>query len=102
MQNKDTSEMMRIPEITTGELETAINRLKKKAHLQIATESEPKTTKHATQIFNEIVKQNEFTTEAWRKVRIKVIHNKGHVEDVRNYRQICSLPALCKLFTTIL
>ena len=30
VQNKDTSEMLRIPEITTGELETAINRLKKR------------------------------------------------------------------------
>ena len=28
------------------------------------------------QIFNEIVKQNEFTPEAWRKVRINVIHKK--------------------------
>ena len=34
------------------------------------------------QIFNEIVKQNEFTPEAWKKVRIKVIHKKGDVEDV--------------------
>ena len=29
------------------------------------------------QIFNEIIKQNEFTPEAWKKkVRIKVIHKK--------------------------
>ena len=54
------------------------------------------------QIFNEIVKQNEFTPEAWRNVRIKVIHKKGDVEAVGNYRPICSLSALYKLFTTIL
>ena len=30
VQNKDTSETLRIPEITTEELQTAINRLKKK------------------------------------------------------------------------
>ena len=30
VQNKDTSEMRRIPEITTEELQTAINRVKKK------------------------------------------------------------------------
>ena len=35
-------------------------------------------------------------------MRIKVIHKKGYVEDVKNDRPICSLPALHKLFTTIL
>ena len=52
------------------------------------------------QIFNEIIGQNEFTPETWKKVRLKVIHKKGDVEDVKNYRPICSLPALYKLFTT--
>ena len=54
------------------------------------------------QIFNEIIKQNEFTPEAWKKVKIKVIHKKGDVENVGNYRPICSLPALYKLFSTML
>ena len=54
------------------------------------------------QIFNEIIKRNEFTPEDWKKVKIKVMHKKGHVENVSNYRPICSLPALYKLFSTIL
>ena len=54
------------------------------------------------QIFNEIVKQNEFTPEAWKKVKIKVIHKKGDVETVGNYRPFCSVPALYKFFSTIL
>ena len=54
------------------------------------------------QIFNEIVKQNEFTPGTWRKVRKEVIHKKCDVEDVGNNRPICSLHALYKLFTTIL
>ena len=33
---------------------------------------------------------------------IKVIHKKGDVENVSNYRPICSLSALYKLFSTIL
>ena len=54
------------------------------------------------QIFNEIIKQNEFTPESWKKVKIKVLHKKGDVENVGNYRPICSLPTLYKLFSTIL
>ena len=53
-------------------------------------------------IFNEIIKQHEFTPEAWKKVKIKMIYRKGGVENVENYRPICSLPALYKLITTIL
>ena len=54
------------------------------------------------QIFNEVIKRNNFTPEEWKKVKIKVIYKKGDVEDVSNYRPICSLPAMYKLFSTIL
>ena len=33
---------------------------------------------------------------------MKVIHKKDDVENVSNYRPICSLPALYKLFSTIM
>ena len=99
-----------IPEITTEELQTAINKTQKKANPQTAKEFEPKTSKHATmrrreivrQIFNEIFKRNNYTPEEWKKVKIKVIHKIGDVENVSNCRPICSLPALYKLFSTIL
>ena len=54
------------------------------------------------QIFNEVIKRKEFTPEDWKKVTIKVIHKKGDVVNVSNYRPICSLPALYKLFSTFL
>ena len=60
------------------------------------------TREMVRQIFNEIVKRNVFTPEDWKKVTVKVIHKKGDVENVGNYRPICSLPALYKLFSTIL
>ena len=44
------------------------------------------------QIFNEVIKRNNFTPEEWKKVKIIVIYKKGDVEDVSNYRPICSLP----------
>ena len=82
----------------------------KKVNHQTATGFEQKTSKLATmrrkemvrQIFNEIIKQNEFTLEAWKKVKLKVLHKKGDVENVGDYCPISSLPALYKLFSTIL
>ena len=35
-------------------------------------------------------------------MKIKVIHKKGDVKNVSNYRPVCSSPALYKLFSTIL
>ena len=46
--NNNTNEMTIIPEITTEELRTAINKVKKKANPKTATESELKTSKRAT------------------------------------------------------
>ena len=60
------------------------------------------TSEKVRRIFNEIIKRNESTPEAWKKMKIKVIYRKGDVEIVGNYRPICSLPALYKLFSTIL
>ena len=54
------------------------------------------------QIFNEVIKRNNFTPEEWKKVKIKVIYKKGDVEDVSNYRPICSLLSMYKLFSTIM
>ena len=45
--DNNTNEMTRIPEITTEELRTATNKLKK-ANPQTATESEQKTSKQLT------------------------------------------------------
>ena len=53
------------------------------------------------QIFNQVMKQEDSAPETWRIIRIKVVYKKGHVEEVRNYRLICTLPALYKLFSTL-
>ena len=54
------------------------------------------------QIPNEVLRQEDYTPEAWRRLRIKkVIYKKGAVEEARNYRPICALPALFQLFSTL-
>ena len=109
MQYNNTEERTRIPEITTEELQTAIDKLKKGKspdsngiRAEDITACDYETREMVRQIFNEITKRNEFTPKDWKKVTIKVIHKKGDVENVSNYRPICSLVALYKLFSTIL
>ena len=45
----------------------------------------------------EDIKACDEETEAWKKVKIEVLHKKGDVETVGNYCPTCSLPALYKL-----
>ena len=103
----EISEDRRIPEITTEELQNAITKPKKGKSPEsngIRAEDicDDETREMVRQLFNEIIKRNNFTPDEWKKVKIKVIYKKGDVENVSNYRPICSLPALYKLFSTIL
>ena len=74
--SSNTNVKVRIPEITTEELRTAINKLKKSKspdsngiRAEDIKACDDETREMVRQIFNEIVKQNEFTPEAWKKVR---------------------------------
>ena len=61
-----------------------------------------KTKEMMRKIFNEVLKQEDCTSTTWRRIRMKVIHKKGDVEGAGNYRPICTLPALYKIFSTLL
>ena len=81
MHNNSTDDMTRIPEITTEELRTAINKLKKGKspdsngiRAEDIKACDDETRGMVRQIFNEIIMRKEFTLEAWKKVKIKVIH----------------------------
>ena len=72
--NNNTEETTRMPEITTEELQTAINKLNKgkspdsngiRAEDIKACDNE--TREMVRQIFNEIIQRNEFTPEDWKK-----------------------------------
>ena len=109
MHISDTEEMTRKPAITSEELQDAIRKLTKGEspdsdgiRAEDIKAGDEETKELVRQIFNEIIRHNEFTLEAWKKVKMKVLHKKGVVENVGNYRPICSLLALYKLFSTIL
>ena len=64
--------------------------------------SDETTKEMIRQIFNEVIKQEDCTLETWKRIRIKVIYNRGNVEEVGSYRPICTLPALYTLFSTVI
>ena len=75
--------MKEIPEITTDELQTAINRLTKGEsadgngiRAQDIKACDEETKEMVRQIFNEVIKQKECKPEAWRRIRTKGIHKK--------------------------
>ena len=105
----DSSQKGKIAEFTKEEIDAAIHRLKKgKARdssgvraeqLKICSEE---TKEKIRIIFNDIAQQEDFIPDSWRKIRIQVIHKKGSRDDPGNYRPICGLPILYKLFATVL
>ena len=107
--SEDTDQDDYMEEFTTEEIQNAIDRLKKgKAkdsngiraeQLKLCSEE---TKEEIREIFNEIAQQKDFTPKSWRKIRIQVIHKKGDREDAGNYRPICGLPILYKLFAIVL
>ena len=102
--------MKKIPLITDEEIQAAISKLKKgKASDNNGIRAEDvkncdvATKETIKQIFNEVLKQESCNPEIWRRIRIKVIHKKKtNEEDFGNHCPICTLPALHKLFWTIL
>ena len=91
-----------IPEFTTSEIQDAIDRLNSGVRAEQLKNCSDRTKPKIRQIFNEILRQRDCTPKTWRKIRLQVIHKKEDREDAGNYRPICSLPVLYKLFATIL
>ena len=102
---KDPEQNDFIKEFTTNEMQDAIDRLKKgkaKDSNGIRAEQFKKCSDDTTEKIRTIAQQEDFTPKSWRKIKIQVIHKKGDREDADNYRPICSLPVLYKLFATVL
>ena len=80
----DESDEERIPEITPGEIQAAICKLKSGKspdgngiRAEDIKDCSEETREMMRQVFNEVIKRNNFTPEEWKKVKIKVIHKKG-------------------------
>ena len=101
--------MEKNPEFIMEEMQAAIDRLKRGKsgdsngiRAEDIKGCDEETKEWIRQIFNGALQQKDCTPETWRKIQIKVICKKGDVQDARNYRPICTQPALYKLFSTLL
>ena len=108
-EDEENEQSAKIKEFTTEEIQNAIDRLKKgKAKDSNGIRAEQlklcsdETKEEIRTIFNEIAQQEDFTPKSLRKIRIRVIYKKGDRENAGNYRPMCGLPILYKLFATVL
>lgn len=53
-------------------------------------------------MMTEIIRPNGNIPEHWREVLVRVLHKKGDTDDAANYRPICIIPILYKLFSKVL
>ena len=59
------------------------------------------SVKQLTNIFNHILERNKIPAE-WKEARMIILHKKGDMRDIKNYRPISLLSHMYELFTRIL
>ena len=99
-----------IPDFTKQEIQTAVDCLKRgtsgdtkgiKAGLIQVSDHETKEMMRT--VFNELIKQESVTPEAWKKVVIKMIcKKKGYAQRPESERPVCTLVTWYKVFSTLL
>ena len=89
------------PEFTQEELQAVMDKLKEGKDTEDIKTYDDTTKELTRQIFNEVMKQEDCTPEAWRRIRMTVMHKKDDVEEVGNYRPLRTLSAMYKLLSTL-
>ena len=101
-----------IPEFLLKELSSAIDSLKRGKstdstgiRVEDLKAAHEEATKMIHEVFNLIVKQNSMTNSmtpsSWKTVMVTVIYKIGDPTKPENYRPICSVPMLHKLFSIV-
>ena len=89
-------------------MQRAIESLKRKPPTQKGIRAEDlrrcdeETKQMLLDTFNIIIKPHTTPPGAWKRVLIKVIQRRVTQQHLKNDRPMCTLPALCKLFSTTL
>ena len=98
-----------IPELREQELQAAIDCFRrgnsgddKGIEAEDVKGCDDETKKMMRKIFNEVIMHECITLEAWRKVTIKMIFEKGDEERAENDRPTCTFAFLYTVFSTLL
>ena len=69
---------------------------------ELLKDSSQDTLKTIAEIFTEVMKLGAKVPEYWKKSSIRVLFKKGDRKSPENYRPICIIPILYKLFSKVL
>ena len=88
-----------MPSILREEVRNAIERMKMTADiLRLRGED---TIEILTKLFNKIMEMEEIPNQ-WNEAKVIILHKKGNMKDIKNYRPISLLPHLYKIFTRVI
>ena len=102
--NPDSSE---VPPIMTSEVKKTLKEMKNKAPgvdnltSDIMKLEGEESVKQLTKMFNQILATKKIPAE-WKEAKMIILHKKGDMRDIKNYRPISLLSHMYKLFTRIL
>ena len=101
--------MLNIPPFTARELEHAIGQLKQgKAKdnsgiiAEMLKQGGPTLRRVLLNLYNDVIQPNATTPQNWKQAQIKVLYKSGDARQPQNYRPICVIPLLYKLFARLL
>ena len=97
-----------IPEILSWEVQYAITQMKNNKApgddeivIDVIKEGGPELCRHIAKLFTNCLRKRK-TPEAWNNAVITLLHKKGDIKDINNYRPISLLSHMSKLFGKVI
>ena len=97
-----------VPSVTTWEVEAALKKMKNgkatgndQVNIETLKAGEDTIAKALAKLFTKCISERRIPT-TWKNAKMVIIFKKGNQKDIKNYRPICLLSNIYKLFTKIL
>ena len=97
-----------VPSVTTWEVEAALKKMKNgkttgndQVNIETLKAGEDTIAKALAKLYTKCISERRIPT-TWKNAKMVIIFKKGNQNDIKNYRPICLLSNIYKLFTKIL